>query len=109
MRRIKRITVLLRPFFTVGLLNVISFRASEIHLDRVKLFPFHGVFAIQHGIHRLHFFHLDNGVLFLFEVIGNDTQTAVSRIIQLRWIFTRKALNRLLVIKFVFGLDVART
>ncbi|CAM6663330.1 hypothetical protein BvCmsL154A_04921 [Escherichia coli] len=48
-------------------------------------------------------------MLFLFEVIGNDTQTAVSRIIQLRWIFTRKALNRLLVIKFVFRLDVART
>ena len=109
MRRIKRITVLLRPFFTVSLLNVISFRAPEIHLDSIKLIPFHGVFAIQHGIHRLHFFHLDNGVLFLFEVIGNDTQTTVGRVVQLSRIFTRKALNRLLVIKFVFRLDVART
>ncbi len=39
MRRIKRITVLLRPFFTVSLLNVISFRAPEIHLDSIKLIP----------------------------------------------------------------------
>ncbi|SPX35215.1 Uncharacterised protein [Escherichia coli] len=50
----------------------------------------------------LHFFHLDNGVLFLFEVIGDDTQTTVGRVVQLRRIFTGKALHRLLVIKFVF-------
>ncbi len=70
--------VLLRPFFTVPA-QCYSSSSAEIHLDSFKLVSFHGVFAIQHGIHRLHFFHLDNGVLFLFEVIGNDTQTTVGR------------------------------
>ncbi|CAD5571987.1 Uncharacterised protein [Escherichia coli] len=48
-------------------------------------------------------------MLFLFEVIGDDTQTTVGRVVQLSRIFTGKTLNRLLVIKFVFRLDVART
>ncbi|CAD7364743.1 Uncharacterised protein [Escherichia coli] len=104
MRRIKGIAVLSAPLRPSCLRNVISHRPAKIDLNSFKLLSFHGVFAIQHGIHRLHLFHLDNGVLFLFEVIGDDTQATVSRVVQLGRIFTGKTLHRLLVIKFVFRL-----
>ncbi|MCW7306498.1 hypothetical protein OHD05_04780 [Escherichia coli] len=88
MCRIERVNDPVLTTLTTTLSDVGFFvdRQNRPQFSRTGLL--HRVFAIQHGIYRLHFFHPDNGVLFLFEVISDDTQTTVGWVVQLSRTFS---------------------
>lgn len=95
--------------FTCGLNNVIPGGATKIHLHGVKLLALHGVFPVQHRTDGLHLLHLDDGLLFLLQVIGQNAQTTVGRIVKPGRVFTRQTLNNLRIVNFMLRFDIPRT